>query len=281
MLGRLGIRTRALITRGSNCFATCTEQARADLASSYRICHALGFSEGVCNHLTMEVEPGRYLLIPHGLGWNEVCADDLLVVDGDGAVISGTGTAEISAVRIHHAIHSTRGSSARCVFHTHMPYTTSLTLTQGNKLPMLHQNCLRFHNDIASYDDYHGLVHDPDEGQAIVNALGDNRVLMMSNHGVLVTAETPHEALDDLYYLENAAKLVVLALSTGLPVREVDVKVREATAAACREERPLYAKLHFDALVRTLLAGGQDVRGRNNLWQGGAYAFMQNPHPCK
>jgi len=235
--------------------ASLLRQDRVDLAAAYRLCHSVGFAEGVCNHLTMEVAPDRYLLVPHGLLWSEVGADDLLLLDADGNILEGRGEAEISAFYIHRAVHQAQGEAARCVFHTHMPHATALTVLTDNQLPMVHQNCLKFFGEVASYDRYHGLVHDGDEASRIVDAFGSARCLMMANHGVIVTGETAAEAFDSLYYLEQAAKLVTIAMSTGRPLRPIDPAVCAATAEAMRDERPLYARRHFDALRRTMLRG--------------------------
>ena len=136
-----------------------------------------------------------------------------------------------------------------------MPHATALTVLTDNQLPMVHQNCLKFFGEVASYDRYHGLVHDGDEASRIVDAFGSARCLMMANHGVIVTGETAAEAFDSLYYLEQAAKLVTIAMSTGRPLRPIDPAVCAATAEAMRDERPLYARRHFDALRRTMLRG--------------------------
>ena len=51
----------------------------------------LGLSEGVCNHFTAEVSPGRFLVIPYGMSWAEVTATSLLLVDERGVVLRGGG----------------------------------------------------------------------------------------------------------------------------------------------------------------------------------------------
>ena len=66
-------------------------QARIDLAAAHRLAVMHGFSEGICNHLTMTV-PGatdHFFLIPYGLHWSEVSASSFMIVDYDGRTIEG------------------------------------------------------------------------------------------------------------------------------------------------------------------------------------------------
>lgn len=58
-------------------------KARVDLAAIYRVCHNLGFNEGINNHLTAVVPgmPGHFLVFAFGLLWSEVTASNLLLMD--------------------------------------------------------------------------------------------------------------------------------------------------------------------------------------------------------
>jgi ribulose-5-phosphate 4-epimerase/fuculose-1-phosphate aldolase len=53
----------------------------------------------------------------------------------------------------------------------------------------------------------------------VADAMVGNSVMMMGNHGVTVVGETVAHAFEELYYLERACRNVVLALSTGRPLR--------------------------------------------------------------
>lgn len=66
-------------------FAADEWKARVDLAAIYRLCHSLGFNEGINNHLTAAVPdmPGHFLVFPFGLLWSEVTASNLLLVDSE------------------------------------------------------------------------------------------------------------------------------------------------------------------------------------------------------
>ncbi len=230
---------------------------RQDLAAAFRCAARLGFHEGTCNHFSAVV-PGRedcYLINPFGLHFAEIRASDLLMVDGDGKVIEGEGEVEASAFHIHSQIHRAN-PEARCALHTHMPYATAITSLKGGRLAMCHQNATRFHGRIA-YDDattdgYQGLALAGEEGARMVRALGDKAVLFLESHGPLVVGPTVAQAFDDLYYLERAAQVQVLAASMGQPLSEIGPELAAHTSADFLRESFRYAHAHFAALKRQL-----------------------------
>ncbi|KAL3136114.1 hypothetical protein ABBQ32_007134 [Trebouxia sp. C0010 RCD-2024] len=141
-------------------------KARVDLAAIYRVCHNLGFNEGINNHLTAVVPgmPGHFLVFAFGLLWSEVTASNLLLMDHKGNVVRGEGHPEATAFWIHSRIHDVH-PAAGCVVHTHQPHATALTLLEDPTLLQVHQNSMRFYNDIAYDHEYNGIVLDDDEGQ--------------------------------------------------------------------------------------------------------------------
>jgi len=225
--------------------------ARADLAAAFRLAVRLDFHEGVCNHFSVMLEGGRFLLNRYGLHWSEVSASNLLALDAQGNVLAGEGEFEKTAFYIHSRIHLANPRAA-CVLHTHMPYATSLTLLENGRLEMVEQNALRFHDDIAYDDTYNGLVVDVEEGDRLARVLGDRRVLFLANHGVIVVGPSVPEAFDLLYYLERACRLQVLARSMGRPLRPVRPEVVRKTARLMLQDSHAYATAHFSALRRLL-----------------------------
>eukprot|EP01043_Picozoa_sp_COSAG02_P052251 COSAG02_NODE_5598_length_4199_cov_9.633659_2_plen_378_part_00 len=186
-------------------------ELRRELACAYRWADRHGLSEGVCNHFTAEVAPGRFLVIPYGMSWAEVTAASLLLVDERGTVLRGggaelpaavatmtgalpptpdgfdeTGLLEPTAFYIHGSIHRLLGSRARVVLHTHMPYATALACTTArarassdgdarppNRLAFVHQGSSRFWGRTVYEDRFGGLVMDDEEGMAFARRLAE------------------------------------------------------------------------------------------------------------
>jgi ribulose-5-phosphate 4-epimerase/fuculose-1-phosphate aldolase len=229
---------------------------RVELVAALRWAARLGFQEGVDNHFSVAVPDDggvvtgdRFLVNPLGLFWSEITVSSLVLCDGDGTVLSGDHRVEATAFFIHAPLHAHR---VRAVLHTHMPYTTALTLLDGGRLEPCQQNALLFHGRIAYDEDYNGFAFDKAEGERMAEVLGDASVLMLGGHGVVTTGETVAEAFTDLYYLEMAARAQVLAMSTGRPLRRIDDEVVRRTAAQAKPELAQVADRYFEAVKRTL-----------------------------
>lgn len=225
-------------------------EMRRDLAAVLRWSYRLGLSEGICNHYSYAVDADHFLVNPFGRHWSEVTASQLLLVNRDGKVIADDGEVEPTALFIHWRIHLGL-SHARCVLHTHMPYATALASLQRGRLEMSSQNALRFFGEVAYDDKYHGLALDASEGDRICQNLGDKRILLLANHGVIVVGSEIATAFDDLYYLERACQVQVLAQSTGQPLKAVPDEICRRTHAQFAED-PSYARLHLSAVRRIL-----------------------------
>jgi ribulose-5-phosphate 4-epimerase/fuculose-1-phosphate aldolase len=151
---------------------------------------------------------------------------------------------------IHAAVH--RIAKKTCVLHTHMPYATALTLTRQRALDTtLSQNAMRFHNLVSVDTQYNGLALDAGEGVRIAQAMQGADVVFLGNHGVVVCGERIDYAYDDLYFLERACMMQVLAMSTGLPLEPVDAMLAQRVGQQTLGER-LQSELFFKALDRTL-----------------------------
>jgi ribulose-5-phosphate 4-epimerase/fuculose-1-phosphate aldolase len=231
---------------------TAQWQARIDLAAAHRLAVMQGFSEGIFNHLTLAV-PGRtdsFYINPFGLHWSEVTASNLITVSYDGKVLEGDGEVERSAFCIHAPIHRLNRKHA-AVLHTHMPYASALTRLDEPQIQAIGQTEIGFLDEIAYDDQYTGLAYDPAEGERLSGVLGDKSILFMANHGVLVCGDSIANVFDDLYYLERAAMVQVLAQSTGGKLRILTDEVAAQTAAQHAQERQQSA-LFLEALKRRL-----------------------------
>jgi ribulose-5-phosphate 4-epimerase/fuculose-1-phosphate aldolase len=227
-------------------------QARVDLVAALRWANRLGYGEGICNHFSLEVpgRPGHFLINPQGFHWSELTPGDLVVVDATGRQIEGRHRVEPTAFFIHGAMHRSK-PSAKCVMHTHMPYATALTVVHGGRLEWASQNSLKFFGRVAYDDNYNGLALDDAEGERMCAQAKEADVLFLANHGIIVCGPSVALAFDDLYYLERACMLQVLAMGTGKPLRMIPERIAGLTASQMAEDSE-QSKLHFEALKRLL-----------------------------
>lgn len=228
-------------------------QARIDLAACLRTAARHGLEEGICNHFSAVVpgHPDLFLVNRLGYAFEEASASNLLICDFDGNVLSGDGEPEATAFYIHARLHrmSPRVGAA---FHTHMPNATALSMLEGEPLVWAGQTALKFYGRTVVDEDYNGLALDEREGDRIAAVLGDNDILFMKNHGVMVCAANIAEAWDDLYYLERAAEVQLKAMSTGRRLLPVKPEIAAAAARQMREGDPESARLHLESIKRVL-----------------------------
>ena len=229
------------------------QTARRELAACFRMAARLGMHEGICNHFSAVV-PGYnelFLVNPYGYAFSEVTASSLLICDFEGNVVAGNGVPESTAFHIHAQLHKLK-PHARVAFHTHMPYATSLAMIEGEPLLYAGQTAARFYGRVVVDENYNGLALDDSEGARIAKAIGDADIVFMRNHGVMVLADSIAEAWDDLYYLERACEVQVLAMSTGRPLLPIDRELTRRTGEQIMGEAAEAAGLHLASIQRLL-----------------------------
>ena len=242
--------------------SAAVREARVDLAACFRMAARLGMQEGICNHFSAVV-PGYedlFLVNPYGRAFAEVTASSLLICDYYGNVVAGEGMPEATAFYIHGQVHK-RLPRAKAAFHTHMPYATALTMIEGDPLIFAGQTALKFYGRTAVDRNYNGLALDEREGERIAAAIGDADIVFMKHHGVMVVGGSIADAWDDLYYLERACEVQVLAMSTGRPIIPVMPAIAEATYRQMREGDQESARLHLESVKRQLDRSEPEFRG--------------------
>ncbi|GBL20424.1 putative aldolase class 2 protein CC_1201 [Acidimicrobiaceae bacterium] len=233
-----------------------TEQsARRDLAVAFRWAARLNMHEATANHFSCAISQDSqdFLINPAGRHFSQVRAGDLVLVDVNAKNFDNAESQIVdpTAINLHGQLHRLL-PHAKCILHTHMPYTTALACLKNFEFLMLDQNACRFYNRIAYDRDYSGMALEASEGERVAHVLGKSKsVLFLANHGVIVVGNSVAEAFDELYYLEKAAQLQVLALSTGRDLALID---DETAALVCKQwlEYPKSAEHHFAALIEIL-----------------------------
>lgn len=207
---------------------------REELSAAFRLTAQFGWNEAVANHFSVALsDDGRtFLMNPRWRHFATIMPDDLLVLDADAAgTMQRPDAPDPSAWTIHGHIHSAL-PHARCVLHVHPPYATAISALADPEIKPVDQNTARFFGRVAVDLDYGGLADNEAEGRRLVEVLGDKAVMMMGNHGVLVTARTVAEAFDELYYLERACQTLLLAYSSG---QKLSILPDELAARTARE----------------------------------------------
>lgn len=236
---------------------------RIDLAAAFRWAARLNMHESIANHFSLAVSDSgrRFLLNPVGRHFSRLRASELLLLNVDDPhTWQGPQAPDPTAWHLHAQLHQ-RLPQARCILHTHMPHATALCCLQDFEFLMLDQNACRFYQRIAYDRDYNGMALEASEGDRVATLLeGGKSVLFMGNHGVIVVGASVADAFDALYYLEKAAELQLLALSTGRPLALIPNETARLACTQWNDYPTQFSELHFNELKLILDAQEPDYR---------------------
>ncbi|HSE03551.1 MAG TPA: class II aldolase/adducin family protein [Methylomirabilota bacterium] len=228
---------------------------RVDLAAAYRLVSRYGWEDLVFTHISARV-PGtedQFLINPYGLFFDEITASSLVKIDQAGNKLeSSPFNVNAAGFIIHSAIHGAR-HDARCVLHTHTPNGVAVSTQRAGLLP-ISQHCLFVLNSVG-YHDFEGPALDEDEKPRLVADLGDNRCLILRNHGLLTVGETVADAFVAMYYLEASCQIQVRAQSGGgelIPVPKAVLDRGYAAAVASQRKSGGQGALVWPGLLRRL-----------------------------
>ncbi|QIG51380.1 hypothetical protein G5V57_28895 [Nordella sp. HKS 07] len=208
------------------------QQLRIDLAAAFRLAEHFNWHEGVANHFSLAVSPDgkQFLMNPKWKHFSGIKASDLLLLDADDKeAMKRPEAPDETAWCIHGRMHALV-PSARCVMHVHPTYATALVGLADPEIKPIDQNTARFYKRVAYDLGYEGMANSDAEGNRLAGLLGNNKTMMMGNHGVLIAAGSVAEAFDELYYLERACQTLMLAYASGQKLNVMSDKVAEQTA---------------------------------------------------
>lgn len=168
-------------------------------------------------NVSWRMDSGEVLVTPSGMIYDDMVADDVLVVDLDGNIVEGTRKASVDTEALLYIYK--KMPKVNAVIHTHQPYATGLGLVMDEipcNLSTL-ANATEGPVTVAAYGDPGSLSM----GVEAVKAIGDRLAVVLKHHGVIAVGRDLRQALFSCVYLEEAAKTVSVALSTGLPMAKM------------------------------------------------------------
>ncbi|MGY8990937.1 MAG: class II aldolase/adducin family protein [Rhodospirillales bacterium] len=191
-------------------------QTRVDLAALHRIAQHFGIVDLVVNHFYARVpgEPDHFLVKPKPLMFDEITASNLLKINFNGDILCDAphGGYALGGFTIHTSVMEAR-PEITFTMHTHTNAGAALSAKESG-LKFLSQYAIRFYNQVA-YHDYEGLSHRGDERTRLIRDIGDKRVMILRNHGLLVAGRSIPEAFLLHHYLERACQVQLLAEQGG------------------------------------------------------------------
>ncbi|KAH7066411.1 class II aldolase/adducin N-terminal [Paraphoma chrysanthemicola] len=209
------------------------EYQKGRLALAFRLFAKYGFDEGVAGHITLRdpVEATSFWVNPMGIAWPTLKASDLILVNKEGNVVDGgkVRLLNTAAYMIHHAVHTAR-PEINAVAHSHSIYGRTFS-TSGRPLDITTQDSCAFHNDLALYTSFRGIVLGADEGVAIAKALGRKKAAVLQNHGLLTCGTTIEETVFWFASLEKCCHVQLMSDAAAGGRGYETVKISEQDAA--------------------------------------------------
>ncbi|WP_434578632.1 L-ribulose-5-phosphate 4-epimerase [Thermoanaerobacterium thermosaccharolyticum] len=169
-------------------------------------------------------ETNLVVIKPSGVLYDDMTADDMVVVDLDGNVVEGKLKPSVDTAT-HLYVYKHR-SDVNGIVHTHSPYATSFAAL-GRPIPV-YLTAIADEFGCAIPVGPYAKIGGEEIGKTIVEYIGESPAILMKNHGVFTIGNSPEAALKAAVMVEDTAKTVHLSLLLGTPDVIPDEEVKRA-----------------------------------------------------
>jgi ribulose-5-phosphate 4-epimerase/fuculose-1-phosphate aldolase len=188
------------------------------LAAACRVFGRLGYDEGVAGHITARdpEHDDRFWVNGFGVHFRQVSVSNLICVDHSGEVVEGDHPVNRAAFAIHSQVHQARPDVVAAA-HAHSVHGKAFS-SLGRHLDPITQDACAFYEDHAVFDDYTGVVLQTSEGRRIADALGNAKLVVLRNHGLLSVGTSVDAAAWWFIAADRSCHAQLLAEAAGSPV---------------------------------------------------------------
>jgi ribulose-5-phosphate 4-epimerase/fuculose-1-phosphate aldolase len=214
---------------------------RESLVQACKVLYALkAAGDGLGGHLSARLDAERILIKPRPVSWRGLQPEDLIVIDFHGKRVDGDPD-ERSAIRewpIHAQIYAAR-PDVGCVLHAH-PAASTLMAALAICVEPLDQDCAIFAGRLPVLNNGAVSISTPELGDEVARVLGNEKAVLLKNHGSVVAAADVAGVCVTAHRLEKVAETMLRAASvTTLPVMSPEARTavlhaREAVEPAGR-----------------------------------------------
>ena len=229
------------------------------LAAACRVFARYGYEYGFAGHITVRdpEHTNLYWTNPFAMDFGRVRASDLLLVDHEGVVLSGTWAVNRAGFVLHAAIHEANPHvMASCHAHT---VNGMAWAALGRKLDPITQTAASFFSDHALVTEQAGaVVVDRSAGQQVADLFGHNKIVIHQNHGLFSAGrESVDEAAWWFIAAERACEIQLKAEGTGSPLQMI---CSEAAAHSSKHLGTSFsAWLHYQPIYDAICRSDPDL----------------------
>ncbi len=202
------------------------------VARGYQMFAAMRWGQLGDGHITARdpEHTDRFWVLDWGVPFGQATPDRLVLVGPDGEVTdeSGrpTGAVNTAGYNIHHPLYLAR-PDVNAAAHTHTQFGTPWSANVEPFRALSQESCA-FVFDQALFDDEEVEVLSVDGGIRIADALGDNKLCILRNHGLLTVGRSVEEAVGWFVMAERVAEVHVKA-PQGKAITDEAAKVAAST----------------------------------------------------
>ena len=187
---------------------------RGELATVYCELGRLGLNTGSTGNVSARTRNG--MLITHtGATGETVNASSLIAMTLDGTIRKAAGEMLPSSEWAMHAAIYTAQPAAQAIVHTHADACTALACLNED-LPAFHYMIASFGGEDVRCAPY-VTFGTPELARLAITALTGRTACLLANHGMIVHAASPHQALAAAMRLETLCRQYLLARAAGTP----------------------------------------------------------------
>ncbi len=190
--------------------ADSTKALRDEVVLACRVLESQGQGDMVWGHVSVRDPEGRGVWLKGAnLGFDEVSADDVILLDFDGRVLQGSARRHFEWP-IHTEIMRAR-PDVHSVIHTHPEHAVAFAAARRPLLALSHEGADFVPPDVARFTQSGDLVSTPALGQALAETIGARNAVLIPCHGIVTAASDVGKATSLAIRLERACRVALLA----------------------------------------------------------------------
>lgn len=212
------------------------ERTKAAVLETVQKMDRIGLTTGTAGNVSARTRAGEVVMTPTAMPYDEMTLAHLAVTDLQGNLLSSAAEAK-AAPTTEMGLHLAclrRHPDIGAVVHTHPIFATMFAVNQ-TPIPCVIEEFEFYIGGDVLVADYHRTGTQA-LGDAVAERLGDRAAALMSNHGLVVVAAHPNEALELTRLVERAAQIIHGAQQIGSP-KPLPKAIRAEFAAAYLERR--------------------------------------------
>jgi L-fuculose-phosphate aldolase len=210
---------------------------RAEVVRVARLLRERGLAIGTSGNVGARLDDGRIAITPSTMDYDEMTADDIVIVGADGSPSEGRHRPS-SELHLHVAVFAAR-PEVKAIVHTHSPFATTFGAAR-REIPAVHYVLAllvapgRDRLRVAPY----ATFGTEELARNAAATLGDDNAVLLANHGAIAVAGSLSSALSRAERVEELAMLAWRADQIGgatlLDAEELD-RVRDQMARFPRQ----------------------------------------------